>query len=77
MNSIQIAKFNSNTLNDIQLPMNSINSTLIKFRFNAIQIQLKRNEMQIGVKGIENFLMAMLLENKTLERHLHSILLKN
>jgi hypothetical protein len=77
LNWIQIPRPNSNTLNDIQLWMNSINLTLIRVRFNIIQIQLKRNEMQIGVKGIEKFLMAMLLENKTLERHLHSILLKN
>jgi len=30
-NSIQILKFNSNTLNDIQHPMNSMKSTQINF----------------------------------------------
>jgi hypothetical protein len=63
------------TFNIEWIQWNQLKSTLIRFRFNAIQIQLKRNRMQIAVKGIENFLMAILLKNKTLERHLHSILL--
>jgi len=31
---------------------------------NSIQIQLKRNGMQIGSKGIENLLVTMVLERK-------------
>ncbi len=31
-----------------------LNSNLVKFKCNCIQIQLKRNDMQIGTKGIEN-----------------------
>ncbi len=40
LDSIQVLKFTSNTL-------------------NQIQIQLRRNGMQIGAKGIENMLMIM------------------
>jgi hypothetical protein len=63
------------TFNIQWIQWNQLKSPLIRFRFNAIQIQLKRNRMQIGVKGFEKNFMAILLKNKTLERHLHSILL--
>jgi hypothetical protein len=39
---IQISRFNSNILNEIQISL------------NGIQIQLKINKMQIGAQGVEN-----------------------
>jgi hypothetical protein len=33
-----------------------------QFQLNSIQIQLKKNEMQIDVKGIENLLENMVLK---------------
>jgi hypothetical protein len=36
---------------------------------NLILIQLKRNEIQIGVKGIENLFMTTMLKKKTLKRY--------
>jgi hypothetical protein len=41
-------------LNAIQIPLNWI----------LIQIQLMKNEMQIGAKGIENVLVTMVLKRK-------------
>jgi len=36
---------------------------------NLILIQLKRNEIQIGVKGIENLFITTMLTKKTLKRY--------
>ncbi len=55
-----------------------LNWILIQFN-NWIKIHLRRNGMQIGGKGIENFLVHMLLGKKTqketnLKRHLSMLL---
>jgi hypothetical protein len=49
-----LIKFNYNTLNAIQIPLNWI----------LIQIQLMINEMQIGAKGIKYVLVTMVLKRK-------------
>ncbi len=56
-------------LNWIELNFNltTFNST-IGLRFNSIQIQLKRNGIQIGGEGIENIFMNMMLKKKFLKR---------
>jgi hypothetical protein len=53
--------------NSIQIKYIVWNVNWIEFQFNNwIKIQLKRNEMQIGGKGIENMIMNMMFMGKKL-----------
>ncbi len=45
------------------------NSTKLNWQLNWIEIQLKKNEMQIGGENIENMFVNMMLEKKPLKRH--------
>jgi hypothetical protein len=49
-------KLNSNTLNQIHIPLNQI-----EIQLNSIQFQSKRNKMQIGAKCIENMLITSII----------------
>jgi hypothetical protein len=52
-------------LNDIACTLNLIETRLNSIKFNNwIEIQLKKNGMQIGGKGIENMFMNMALKKK-------------
>ncbi len=54
-------------LNDIAFNLNWVEFKYVEFNSNFIKIHLKRNGMQIGEESIENLLMNMVLEKKTLK----------
>jgi hypothetical protein len=48
-------------LNDIACNLNRIQISLIQSKFNWIHIQLKKNEIQIVAKTIENLLIVFII----------------
>ncbi len=48
-------------LNDIACNLNRIQISSIQSKFNWIKIQLKKNEIQVDTKTIENFLIVFII----------------